>query len=148
MTWITDENGTRWHEMPQRKRRKHPRAVRFAELKVGDQVMRQWKTYNDRVDVWYYVVTDMWFDPVAGQRDETAGRMVAIMSLDPCSGEARGSKEPHTLRGLASQGFAYSDIDFPALVVTRNEARADGKVVGIGIGNVIRQRPKVPERIL
>lgn len=31
MTWITDDNGTRWAEVPQPKRRKPPRVLKFAE---------------------------------------------------------------------------------------------------------------------
>jgi hypothetical protein len=142
MTWITDGNNTRWVAIPPRKRRKSPRAVRFAEIKVGDQLMQEYRL--DGVQVWYYVVTDLWFDPVAGQDDETAGRMVAIRSICPRTGEPRHRKEPHTLRGLASQGFRYADIDFPAHVQAVKKAIADGEVVGIGEALVIRRRPKVP----
>lgn len=144
MTQITDGSGTRWVEIPQRKKRKSPRAVRFAEIKAGDQLMRELGVWDARMHVWYYIVTDLWFDPVAGQDDETAGRMVAIRSICPRTGEPRHRKEPHTLRGLASQGFRYADIDFPAHVQAVKEAMADGEVVGIGKGHVIRRRPKVP----
>jgi hypothetical protein len=147
MTWIIDGSGTQWVEVPLRKRRKSPRAVRFAEIKVGDQLMRKWTAYDARIDVWYYVVTDLWFDPVAGQKDETAGRMVAIRSIDPQTGEPRLRKEPHTIRGLASQGFMYSDIDFPNIVQATIHGLAEGKVIGIGQGHVIRRRPKVPSGV-
>lgn len=148
MTWITDDSGTRWVQLPLRKRRKSPRALRFADLKVGDQLMRHFNmpmsaTGAARI-TWYYIVTDLWFDPVAGQDDEIAGKMVGIRMLDQRTGEAREHKEPHTLRGLASQGFQYSDIDFAALVTAKNEARAAGVVVGISQGHVIRARPKIP----
>ena len=148
MTWVTDDAGTRWVELPQRKRRKSPRAVRFAAIKVGDQLMRRWKTYDGKTTVWYYVVTDLWFDPVAGQRDETAGRMVAIRSIDSRTGEPRSHKERHTVRGLALQGFVYSEIDFPALMKARNEAAAQGVVIGIGQAHIIRRRPKIKGEIL
>jgi hypothetical protein len=144
MTIIRDDNGTRWVELPPRRRRKPSRAVRFAEVKVGDQLVRGLGVWDGRLNVWYYIVTDLWFDPVAGQDDETAGRMVAVRSICPRTGEPRRHKEPHTLRGLASQGFRYADIDFSAHVKAVREAMADGAVVGIGKGHVIRRRPKVP----
>jgi hypothetical protein len=146
-----DDDGRMWTEIPRRKRRKSPRAVRFAEIKVGDQLMREYRLdgfcsidRKDRVQIWYYVVTDLWFDPCAGQHDETAGRMVAIQSICPRTGDPRPHKEPHTLRGLASQGFHFADIDFLAHAKARNQAMADGAVVGIGKGHVIRRRPTVP----
>lgn len=145
MTLIHDGNGTRWVEIPPRKRRKSPRALRFAEIAVGDQLMRTWPGFLDQgISVWYYVVTDLWFDPVAGQSDETAGRMVAIQRLDPRTGEPNYRKEPHTIRGLASQGFRYADLDYAAHVKAARQAAVEGKVIGIGRGIVIRRRPKVP----
>jgi hypothetical protein len=146
MTIIRDQNGTRWVEIPLRKRRKSPRALRFAEIKVGDQLMFKWPDHlNAGVVVWYYLVTDLWFDPVAGQEDETAGRMVGIQHIDWRSGEADGRKQPHTLRGLASQGFHYADIDFMAQLKAANQGMAEGKVIRIGQGHLIRRRPKVPD---
>jgi len=131
--------------MEPRKRRKSPRALRFADLKVGDQLL---KVYSDPIDTeqkrtWYYLVTDLWFDPVAGQEDETAGRMVGIAHIDPRTGEPRSRKEATTLRGLASQGYRYSDLDFMTLRKTTIAAAIEGKVVGIGRGHVIRRRPKI-----
>lgn len=143
MTWVTDNTGTRWIEYEPRKRRTSPRAVRFSDLKVGDQLMRLRKDWDDRMRAAYYIVTDLWFDPVAGQRDETAGRMVAIRSLDD-NGLERKRKEPHTLRGLASQGFHYADVDYIALKVAEKAAQEVGAVVGIGYASVIRKRPKLP----
>lgn len=145
MTLIRDGNDTRWVEVAPRKRRKSPRALRFAEIAVGDQVMRTWPSLLDHgISVWYYVVTDLWFDPVAGQSDETAGRMVAIQRLDTRTGEPNYRKEPHTIRGLASQGFRCADIDYSAHVRAARQAAVDGKVIGIGRGEVIRRRPKLP----
>lgn len=145
MTIITDENGTRWVEIPARKRRKSPRALRFAEIKVGDQLTRKWPNHlSAGMVAWYYLVTDVWFDPVAGQMDEIAGRMVGIQHIDCRSGDLQGRKQPHTIRGLASQGFQYAEIDYMAHVKATNQATAEGAVIGIGRGHVIRQRPKVP----
>lgn len=146
MTIIRDGEGTRWIEIPPRKRRKPARALRFAEIKVGDQLMRTWENmlHGSAILVWYYRVSDLWFDPVAGQYDDTAGRMVAIQLISPRTGEANGRKEPHTVRGLASQGFRYADIDYIAHTTARNAAMTAGTVVGIGKGHVIRARPKLP----
>jgi hypothetical protein len=55
-----------------------------------------------------------------------AGQMVAIRRLDPRTGEPTLGKYAHTLRGLASQGFHYADVDFPALVRATNEAVRQG----------------------
>jgi hypothetical protein len=145
MTWITDGTGTRWVDPLPRKRRVPGRALRFAGVKAGDQLARRWPiSMNARVAVWHYLVTDLWFDPVAGQRDETAGRMVAIQRIDWRTGEPVDRKEAHTLRGLAMQGFRYAGLDYMAKVKATIEAKAAGEVVGIGMGHVIRRRPKVP----
>ena len=148
MTWVTDGSGTRWIEYPPIKRRKSPRAIRFASIKVGDQVMKTHKVQRARKDevteysktTWYYVVTDLWFDPVKGQDNHVAGEMVAIVSIKE-NGALCSRKEPHTKRGLASQGFHYADRDYISLVKQRQEAK---NIVGIGYGSVIRQRPKLP----
>ena len=130
--------------MPQRKRRASPQARRFAAIRVGDQLQRAHKTYDDKVAVWYYVVSDLWFDPVAGQDDDTAGRMVAIQMIDPPTGNPMSKKDGHTVRGLASQGFQYATLDFMTHAKVVTAAKADGTVVvGIGLGHVIRRRPKV-----
>ena len=156
MTWITGGNGPRWIEMYVRKKRKSPRAVRFASIKVGDQVMKTWteKGWRGGDDtrgparefsqaIWYYIVTDLWFDPVAGQDNHVAGEMVAIARIKP-DGGIHSHKEPHTKRGLASQGFHYADRDYLADRKTVLAAVEEGKVVGIGRGQIIRRRPKLP----
>jgi hypothetical protein len=144
MTRIIDEDGERWVEVPRRKERRRPRALKFAEIKVGDQLMRRWAGFGgpgfNATVVWYYEVTDLWFDPVAGQEDETAGRMVALMMIYP----RHRSKRAHTVRGLASNGYDYADVDIYALLDAREAAQQSGAVVGIGQGHVIRRRPKVP----
>jgi hypothetical protein len=145
MTWITGNTGTCWVEPEPRKRRPPGRAVRFAAVKVGDQLARTWPHYlNAGVTVWHYIVTDLWFDPVAGQKDETAGRLVAIQRIDWRTGDPVDRKEGHSLRGLASQGFRYAVLDYMAQVKATIAAKAAGEVVGIDLGHVIRQRPKVP----
>jgi hypothetical protein len=150
VTWLTDDTGRRWVEGPPRKRRKSPRALRFAEIKVGDQLMRRWPELwrPAGTTVWYYVVSDLWFDPCAGQRDETAGRMVAIQRMDGRTGEPVHHKEAHTIRGLASQGFRYADVDYIAHVKAALTGVAEGAVVGIGMAHIIRRRPKQAGRPL
>jgi hypothetical protein len=135
-----------WVRLPERKRRKPSRAVRFANLRVGDQLMHRWAHYSgEGSQVHYFVVTDLWFDPVAGQFDETAGRMVALQMIDPHTGCARHEhKRSHTLRGLASQGMHYADVDAMTVGKARLAAMQNGSVVGIGYARVIRKRPKIP----
>jgi hypothetical protein len=146
MTWIVDQFGRRWVEPVPRKRRAPGRALRFAELKVGDQIMAptRWATQNSVI---YYIVTDLWFDPVCGQLDETSGLMVAIRRLGQ-DGEPCARKERHTLRGLAQNGYHYSDIDYASMAKARLQAHRDGKLIGIGVGKMIRARPKLPGKPL
>lgn len=143
MTWITDSGGTRWVEPVPRKRRKPGRALRFANLEVGQQLMRRPKANWYRKIPQYYLVTDRWFDPVAGQTDPVAGQMVALCDIKS-NGELSKRKSGTTLRGLASQQYEYADVDYLLLCRTRHEAMGDGKIVGIGMGSVIRKRPKTP----
>jgi len=158
VTWVTDGSGPCWVEIPKKKPRKSPRAVRFAEIKVGDQIMRVWTSKGWRggkddfkgpavelsQTTWYYIVTDIWFDPVAGQRNPLAGKMIAISHIIE-NGEPYAHKEAHTVRGLASEGFKYADRDFIAFCRERLSAMECGNVVGIGMGQVIRRRPKVAQ---
>lgn len=144
MTWIVDGSGTRWVDDRPPKRRQSPRAIRFAEIKVGDQLMRRWTFLPGGTDVWYYLVTDLWFDPVAGQKNDAAGRMVAVRWLNPRTGEPDTRKQAHTIRGLASQGFHYADMDYTAHIRATLEGIRAGAVVGIGKAHVIRARPKLP----
>lgn len=140
MSWITDGSGTRWVEIPQKKRRKSPRALKFGSVKVGDQLV---KTYQkERKSSIYYLVTDLWFDPVLGQEDELKGSMVGYAQIK-LDGSA-GRKSSTTIRGLASQQFDYADIDYIALCEARKGELESGKVVEIGRGKVIRKRPKNP----
>lgn len=162
MTWITGGgDGRRWVEVPVRKRRKSPRALRFANLKVGDQIMkvwtqRGWKGGDDHKQpprefsrrVAYYIVTDLWFDPVEGQSNPVAGQMVGIVTVRE-NGEPGHHKEKHTLRGLAAQSFVYADRDYITFCRDRLAAmREGGVIVGIGHGNVVRRRPKQPTGFL
>lgn len=149
------------HPRKARKRTKAARALRFANIQVGDQLMRRevsrWSTYakdpnaaNDPAIIQhekdsgysYAVVTDLWFDPVKGETDPISGQMVAIRWLR--QGKEVGSKQPHTRRGLAMQGYHFADRDEIAHWDAVRKAIADGDVVGIGRGKAIRKRPKVP----
>lgn len=134
--------------------RKPARALRFAEIKVGDQLMVRyatkfqqgdgkggWIDKTDPLKVWYYVVTDLFFDPVAGEHDDLAGRMVAIKRLDPRTGKPCQAKRSHTLRGLASNGYHYADIDFITQRALAIEATNEGRVINIAMGKIIRKRP-------
>lgn len=91
----------------------------------------------------YFVVTDLWFDPVVGQHDEIAGRMAAIQWIAP-NGTIVGDKRAHTIRGLASQGYLPADMDYFSFCKARQAAKEGGIVVGIGMGKIIRNRPKTP----
>ena len=159
MTWIVDNNGTRWVDTPPRKTRKPARALRFANIKVGDQIMVTRESKKSILDpnsaneqyirvpymkgTEYCIVTDLWFDPVAGQRDPISGEMVGIARINP-DGTICDSKYPHTKRGLASNRYKYADHDYIAACKARLEAMKSGDVVGIGYGKVIRRRPKMP----
>lgn len=124
MTWVTDDRGTRWVEPVPRKRRKPARALRFAQLQAGDVLIHRakWKrtvhahdaqslaTANDNgrdevgVATGLAICTDRWFDPVAGQDDPVAGEMAAVRAITNRGVAPR--KWPHTLRGLAMQGYS------------------------------------------
>lgn len=150
MTWFTHGNETTWIEPRPKRRRPTPRALRFGAIKVGDQLMKAWDGMYEggQKVVWYYLVSDLWFDPVAGQHVPLAGSMVAIQSIDYRTGEPRDRKEAHTIRGLASQGFHYANIDFIAHTAARNAGMLAGDVVSIAKGKVIRARPKLAGRHL
>lgn len=107
-----------------RKRRKPGRALRFAEARVGDVVLKrfQWRQEvhvppavpdcsiandNRKTEVLagfgLAIIEHRWFDPVAGEKDPTAGEMVAVRAL--LSNGPAASLTRHTLRGLASNGY-------------------------------------------
>lgn len=109
-TRVTTATGTRWVKYAPRKRRKPGRALRFANIAIGAELVCVHWHANDQVTpetMPRYVVTDLWFDPVAGERDPIAGQMVAIRTLR--DGQPIGSKCPHTRRGLAMQGYHYAE---------------------------------------
>ena len=158
MTWIYDDSGRRWVEPTPRKRRKPPAPRRFADLKVGDQLMQTSETHSlkralSANEEWvktayqsstaYFIVTDRWFDPVRGQDDPIAGQMVGYAQIN-----ARGGVSTHKssmpIRGFASQRFEYADRDYIVWCKSRLEGMETGAVVGIGHGKVIRKRPKIP----
>lgn len=117
--------------------------MRFSDLKVGDQLV-----LNPRAD-WhrgipeFWIVTDLWFDPVNGQYKEASGRMAAIQRIRG-DGELFGNKRAHSLRGLASQGYKFAEKDVIAERKACMAAMRQGVVVGIGKGQLIRARPKLP----
>lgn len=127
---------------------------RFENIKVGDQLMRRYvskwtgsrngqKAEGSNETVWYYIVTDLWFDPVRGNEKRDSGEMVAIQRLRE-NGEPVSHKEGHSIRGLAANSFQYADIDYIQFCKDRMEALKEGKVVGISHGRAIRRRPKLP----
>lgn len=122
---------------PEKVRR--PSKRRFEEVKVGDQLVLPPAPDWHRGVPWYFVVTDVWFDPVAGQDNPQSGEMVGVQRLGP-AGDPVGSKASHSIRGLASQRYRYAEIDYVALCRTRTKAMEDGTVVGIGRGAAIRKR--------
>lgn len=121
MTWITDGSGTRWVPVPPRKRRRSPRALRFANLREGEVLIHRHKWRVERHDparlmlandnsrtetgtsISFAIAERLWFDPVAGEDDPVAGQMVGVRALTS-HGPAR-SMRSHTLRGLASNGY-------------------------------------------
>jgi hypothetical protein len=148
LTWITDGSGTRWIDMPERIKRPGGRR-RFENVKVGDFIMK------DRITHWvgnrgsgssksreYAVVTDLWFDPAKGQHDHERGEMVAIQWV--LDGKVAGSKSPHTIRGLATNGYVYADRDPIAEHQLKLQAKQEGVLVGVGHGFTTRRRPKQP----
>lgn len=132
MTWITDNGGTRWVPTLPRKRRKPGRALRFENLEPGDILIhrQKWKSWhgvkheipvaNDDAKIEQGMVIGFalcehrWFDPVAGERDPVAGEMAGIRLI---SSYGRSSHlRPHTLRGLAQNGYrAASDAQSAAI---------------------------------
>lgn len=159
MTWIIDNTGTRWVEPTPPKRRKSPMPKRFASLKVGDQIMQATESKrtirdpncaNDKYitvpytkSLHYFIVTDMWFDPVRGQSDPVAGQMVGFAAINQ-RGEVSKRKSSMPIRGFASQRFEFADRDHIAWCKARLTEIENGKVVGIGHGRTIRKRPKIP----
>lgn len=136
MTWVTDHTGTRWVEPVPRKRRKASRAVRFADLAPGDVLIHRSKWKHEIYDrttrdlsiandnarteqgqvIGFAFCEHRWFDPVRGERDDTAGQMAAVRAI---TGSGRGpSLYPHTLRGLAQNGYWPATSDQSATIRT------------------------------
>lgn len=149
MTWITDNTGTKWVEPEPRKRRAKATKGRFSEIAVGDQLEeRHWSREFHRQQLkrdappTFYVVTDLWLDPVKGQDNEWSGQMVGYQRIGT-NGEVVGKKLSNSRHGLASLGFHKAEIDYIGQRLATVEAAAAGNVVGIGFGQVIRRRPKM-----
>lgn len=145
---------------PQKRRRGRGR---FADIKVGDQLQQRsigrwdtmlhderaandagWQRHERDYGYIYAQVTDLWFDPVAGEDDPIRGEMVGIVHLH--QGQPRGGKRAHTIRGLASNGWQYAERDEIEHWQQVREGVRDGTVVGIGAGR--RGRPQVHQRLL
>jgi hypothetical protein len=148
MTYITDSTGTRWVDVPPRKRRKASTGGRFSTIEVGDHLeMRRTITMSrggqeiKRQGLGYAVVTDLWFDPVAGQEVPWKGQMVAIRPL--YAGRSEASKQAYSRHALASVGYHKTDRDFSAECAALGDALAAGDVVPIGFARTIRRRPKM-----
>jgi hypothetical protein len=119
---VYDERRRRWVEPRVAKQVSVRGRGRFSNVSVGDQIMRsnvsrrelrlQRKedgiaTPGERQKCFEYaIVTDIWFDPVAGQHDRLKGEMVAIQPL--LDGRAHGAKRAHTVRGLATNKWQYA----------------------------------------
>jgi hypothetical protein len=108
-----------------RKRRRPPRALRFADLEVGTVLIHRskWKSLHydkpfveaiandntrEQTNIgWSFaIVEDRWFDPCQGQFDRLKGEMVGVREVGP-NGLWK-TKFAHTLRGLASNGYDYA----------------------------------------
>jgi hypothetical protein len=115
---------------PERKRRRKPRPLRFAEIEVGHILIQRRKTiravrpkrpighanddpqelvYVPEVITAYAIVTDLWFDPVYGQNEESTGQMVGCQYW--ISGAPMGSKWPYNRLGLARAGWNYATAE-------------------------------------
>jgi len=160
VTWIVDGTGRHWVDEKPRVKRKRGRG-RFADVKVGDQLMQRvigrWDQFpkpadgvaNDPAPIrherdygWCYaVVTDIWFDPVAGQDDPIKGEMIAIQVLR--QGLPLGGKRAHTVRGLASNQWQYADRDEIAHWEAVRAGVDAGDVVGIGRGKRGRKEQRL-----
>lgn len=149
MTWITDNSGTRWVEVPQRKRRKPRTGGRFSELSIGDQLVQRTPYTRirphepERAPYEQYVqVTDLWFDPVAGQDNEWRGQMVGVAAIN--INGALSKKQSYSRHALAAVGYHRAEIDYRGMCVARAQAARDGAVVSIRHAHKIRSRPKLP----
>lgn len=136
-TLIHDASGTRfvpwagWYwrndELVPPKPRRPARALRFGDLQVGAILIHRGKVISERRvqhpphvanedwrrDVQHYasfhVVVFRWFDPVAGQDDPIRGEMAGVVSITTMGQQKHAI--PHTLRGLAQQGYTYATAE-------------------------------------
>jgi len=127
-TLIHDGAASYFVKVQPRKRRRKPRALRFAAVKVGDVLVHRGKsvsaiypkppagvsiandvepTVKTTPYASFWIVTHRWFDPCHGWDDPTAGEMVGAMPVNQ-NGIYHGRPYPWTLRGLAKQGYHYA----------------------------------------
>jgi len=151
MTQVTDNNGTRWVDDQQPKRKAPAKGRRFADVKLGDQLTNS-KIF-DRIACkyghpgrpLYFIVTEAWFDPVVGQKNREKGELFAVQRIGS-GGVPTGRKDAHTRIGLATRGYYYADIDYIAFC--KNRAGAGSAFTPIGMGHIIRRRHKTPDGTL
>lgn len=142
LIWPSDGGRPYFVKVSPRKPRAKPRALRFGELKVGDVLIHRGKIVSERyvppaegftpanenrrteVEHYagFYVVEHRWFDPCAGHDDRWAGEMAGVCQVNHNGKVARPN--PHTLRGLAMQGFHYATSDQAERVRAFIEERA------------------------
>lgn len=142
-TFVSGDGWGQFVRRVERKRRRKPRAIRFAEVKVGDVLVQRDRlqytsetvkptivpTANTNAELVEHratswaVVTDLWLDPVAGECDEVAGQMVGLRTLR--HGVEVGNKWSTTRRGLASQQWHYAtEVEIADLAKRRRAVEA------------------------
>lgn len=144
--------GPTWTPITLRRSRRKPRTGgRFSEIAVGDSLLlvriARWQEIRDgaertaRYEI-AYVVTDLWFDPVAGEENPWQGQMTAVAQVRPDG--SLGRKTRYSRHALAAVGFQKTDADHVGLAKARHEGAKAGKVVGIGRARALRRRPRLP----
>ncbi len=93
--------------------------VRSDEIEVGDQLV-------ERSSGTAVVVTDLWFDPVRGQKRPAGGMMAAVQVIGP-DGVPRAYKRAYT-RGQLAADFDRADRD---IMAARRAAAASARDAGI-----------------
>ena len=90
-------------------------AVKFDNIQVGDQLV-------ERGSGMAVVVTDLWFDPVRGQKRAIGGMMSAVQIIGP-DGEPRSYKRAYSRATLATT-FDRADHDIMAALQAETGAFA------------------------
>ncbi|MFL6864051.1 MAG: hypothetical protein ACJ8DZ_13740 [Allosphingosinicella sp.] len=167
-TLISDESGSRFVPWPgwywrdrvlvEPKPKRPPRALRFGDLQAGAILIHRGKIVSEhrvkhpdhianedwRTEIQHYasfqVVLFRWFDPVAGQEDRLKGEMAGVVPVTNMGQQSHAT--PHTLRGLATQGYTYASPDqaerVRAFIEHRRELIAD-----VDAGLITREEARV-----